>query len=162
MFKQKVFLLAGIIASLLLGACSSDSVDGNGDYFRQGAFEVTVDDSRMVFIPTRESSNEVLFTWDRINQNYFVNDMSSTTNLVTLSLPSTIENLAGEGIRWHDLVRHNTYVETLQQMFINDDTTSDQSYASLASRVTADSYLYPIPLQQVEVCDGLYLQNPGY
>lgn len=71
--------------------------------------------------------------------------MSSTTNLVTLSLPSTIENLAGEGIRWHDLIRHNTYVETLQQMFINDDTTSDQSYASLASRVTADSYLYPIP-----------------
>ncbi len=70
--------------------------------------------------------------------------------------------LAGEGLRWHDLVRRNEYVETIRQMFINDDTTSDQSYAALASRVTTDSYLYPIPLKQIEVRAGLYTQNPGY
>ena len=68
--------------------------------------------------------------------------------------------LAGEGVRWHDLVRRNEYVETLQQMFINDDNTSDKSYTALASRVTKESYLYPIPLKQIEVRKGLYTQNP--
>lgn len=70
--------------------------------------------------------------------------------------------LAGEGVRWHDLVRQNKYVETLQNMFINDDETADQSYASLAKRVTKDSYIYPIPLQQMQILEGLYKQNPGY
>jgi SusD family. len=70
--------------------------------------------------------------------------------------------LAGEGVRWHDLVRHNEYVSTLQNKFINDDSTSDKSYASLATRVTKNSYLYPIPLQQIQVRKGLYTQNPGY
>ena len=70
--------------------------------------------------------------------------------------------LAGEGVRWHDLVRQNKYVQVMQDMFVNDDETADQSYASLAKRVTKDSYLYPIPLQQMQVMEGLYKQNPGY
>lgn len=47
--------------------------------------------------------------------------------------------LAGEGIRWHDLVRWNKYVETLQNMFISDDDTAEKSYTALAKRVTKDS-----------------------
>ena len=70
--------------------------------------------------------------------------------------------LAEEGQRWHDLVRQNKYVETLKQMFINDDTTVDGTYRKFATRVTADMYLYPIPQSQMEVRTGLYTQNPGY
>ena len=70
--------------------------------------------------------------------------------------------LAEEGQRWHDLVRQDKYVETLKQMFINDDTTVDGTYRKFATRVTADMYLYPIPQSQIEVRAGLYLQNPGY
>lgn len=70
--------------------------------------------------------------------------------------------LAGEGIRWHDLVRRNVYVKTMQDMFVRNDNTSDQSYAAFASRVTKDMNLYPIPQQQIQVRDGLYTQNPGY
>ena len=70
--------------------------------------------------------------------------------------------LAGEGTRWHDLVRWNKYVETLQNMFISDDDTAEKSYTALAKRVTKDSYLYPIPQQQIQIRKGLYKQNPGY
>ena len=92
------------------------------------------------------------------------------------ALPSTLTNeefqdavanerrweLAGEGIRWHDLVRQNKYVETLQNMFENDDDTADKSYSAIAKRVTKESYLYPIPQQQIQIRKGLYKQNPGY
>lgn len=70
--------------------------------------------------------------------------------------------LAEEGHRWFDLVRHNKYVETLRAMFINDDTTVDGTYANFATRVTEDMYLYPIPQSQIEVREGLYKQNKGY
>ena len=70
--------------------------------------------------------------------------------------------LAEEGQRWHDLVRHNTYVETLQQMFDDDDTTVNGTYRAFISRVTTDMYLYPIPQSQIEVRKGLYQQNAGY
>lgn len=70
--------------------------------------------------------------------------------------------LAEEGHRWFDLIRQNKYVETLQKMFVNDDTTVSGTYAAFASRVTTDMYLYPIPQSQMEVREGLYQQNPGY
>ena len=70
--------------------------------------------------------------------------------------------LAEEGHRWFDLVRHDTYVKTLQDMFINDDTTKDGTYQVFATRVTKDMYLYPIPQSQIEVRQGLYTQNDGY
>ena len=70
--------------------------------------------------------------------------------------------LAEEGHRWFDLVRQNKYVETLRNMFINDDTTLSGTYAAFAGRVTEDMYLYPIPQSQIEVRAGLYTQNPGY
>ena len=70
--------------------------------------------------------------------------------------------LAEEGHRWHDLVRHNTYVETIRTMFDNDDMTVDGTYKAFMNRVTADMYLYPIPQSQIEVRAGLYVQNSGY
>ena len=70
--------------------------------------------------------------------------------------------LAEEGQRWFDLVRHNQYVETIQQMFEDDDTTVDGTYKAFKARVTKDMYLYPIPQSQIEVRQGLYKQNDGY
>lgn len=70
--------------------------------------------------------------------------------------------LAEEGQRWFDLVRQNTYVQTIQDMFENDDTTVDGTYRNFKQRVTADMYLYPIPQSQIEVRKGLYKQNKGY
>ncbi len=66
-------------AALMATACSTDSVDGDGDLFRRGAFEETVDDKRMVFVTDNDTPSEVMFTWDRINQNYISNDITSST-----------------------------------------------------------------------------------
>ncbi len=70
--------------------------------------------------------------------------------------------LAEEGVRWFDLVRRNEYVDTIKQMFIDDDDTENGTYKKYATRVNEDMYLYPIPQSQIEVRKGLYTQNKGY
>ena len=75
--------------------------------------------------------------------------------------------LASEGIRWHDLVRQNRYVEVLQEMFKfngsdeNGVISKPETY-ELYKLVTKDSYIYPIPDSQMKVKEGLYEQNKGY
>ena len=59
--------------------------------------------------------------------------------------------LAGEGTRWHDLVRWNKYVETLQNMFISDDDTAEKSYTALANHVQ---------IRQSAGATRLYQQTP--
>ena len=61
--------------------------------------------------------------------------------------------LAGEGQRWHDLVRWDIYVPTMQKIY------QGTPYAAFVKR---ESYLYPIPWTQIKVREGLYTQNPGY
>lgn len=83
------------------------------------------------------------------------------------SFQTIVENerryeLAFEGIRWHDLVRKNKYVDAIKNKFISDDNTSDKQYASFAERVNKTSYLFPIPQSQIDDTNGLYEQNPGY
>lgn len=64
--------------------------------------------------------------------------------------------LAGEGLRWFDLVRWNSYVGTMKNLF------KEYEMPAYEVLVTKDSYLYPIPLSQIQVREGLYVQNPGY
>lgn len=68
--------------------------------------------------------------------------------------------LCGEGERWFDLVRQNTYVQTMKNMFTSGDY--DGTFSKYADDVTADSYLYPIPQSQMNARKGLYKQNNGY
>ena len=75
--------------------------------------------------------------------------------------------LAGEGIRWHDLVRHREYVEKVSEKFRHYGTNeygdiSNTKIYDMARRVTENSYLYPVPDVQMKVKEGLYQQNPGY
>jgi len=74
--------------------------------------------------------------------------------------------LLGEGHRWFDQVRHNTYVADSKRKFNRyrdyRDSSHSGSYTIYANRVTTESALYPIPLSQMQVREGLYQQNPGY
>lgn len=74
--------------------------------------------------------------------------------------------LLGEGHRWFDEVRQNTFVADMQKMFFdyrdNRDGSHSNAYTIYANRVTQNSALYPIPLSQMQVREGLYQQNPGY
>lgn len=74
--------------------------------------------------------------------------------------------LIGEGHRWFDEVRQNTFVNDIQTMMYNyrdkRDNTHNSIYTIYATRVTQNSALYPIPYEQLHVREGLYQQNPGY
>ena len=74
--------------------------------------------------------------------------------------------LLGEGHRWFDQVRQNTFVEEIRTMMANYRDKRDQAHSSnytiYANRVTQNSALYPIPMSQIRIREGLHQQNPGY
>lgn len=72
--------------------------------------------------------------------------------------------LIGEGHRWFDEVRHNTFVDDIQgiMQYYHDNYDSNSIYITYKNRVTQNGQYYPIPLSQMRVKEGLYQQNPGY
>ncbi len=75
--------------------------------------------------------------------------------------------LAFEGIRWHDIVRRNTYRELIKEKFMLEATDAGgviiRPYiAAYANNVTEGTYLYPIPDTQMKAKEGLYQQNEAY
>ena len=66
--------------------------------------------------------------------------------------------LAGEGVRWFDLVRWNDWQNAITSKFdrYNNPDGTDKN------NVKEGRYLYPIPLNQMNVKPGLYKQNLGY
>lgn len=66
--------------------------------------------------------------------------------------------LLGEGIRWFDQIRYGTWKTDTEEMFNrynNPEGTNKEN-------VKEGRYLYPIPLNQLNVTPGLYKQNEGY
>lgn len=75
--------------------------------------------------------------------------------------------LAFEGIRWHDIVRHNTYVECVTAKFndyIYDDggNVIHPEAIKYLSNIQPGTYIYPIPDTQMKAHPGLYEQNEVY
>ena len=71
--------------------------------------------------------------------------------------------LAEEGFRWFDLVRRNEWQTALKTMFQDDsDGVDNDALAGYSLNVLPYTYIYPIPLTQVNLREGLYNQNPGY
>lgn len=66
--------------------------------------------------------------------------------------------LLGEGIRWFDLIRWNEWQSAITSMFdrYNNPDGTDKS------NVKEGRYLYPIPMNQMNVKPGFYNQNTGY
>lgn len=66
------------------------------------------------------------------------------------------KEFAGEGSRWHDLVRSGT-VETRMLAFDASDDVLN------AMQPFQKNYIiYPVPQQEIDVSPSLYTQNPGY
>ncbi len=77
------------------------------------------------------------------------------------------KELASEGIRWHDLVRRNKYIEAVTNRFKEHAYDSNGTLVrpillDYISRVTKGTYLYPIPDPQMKIREGLYTQNEAY
>lgn len=66
--------------------------------------------------------------------------------------------LAGEGIRWHDIVRTGHFADYIKAAY----QLEGGSAASIISNVQPGMYLYPIPDNQMLVRQGLYEQNEAY
>lgn len=67
--------------------------------------------------------------------------------------------LAGEGIRWHDIVRTGHFKSYIEAAYSNESSSSAQS---VIQNITEGMYLYPIPEEQMLVRIGLYQQNEAY
>lgn len=75
--------------------------------------------------------------------------------------------LAGEGIRWHDIVRRGTWQKLMKDKF---KSLGSNQYGTVTNakvydynlRVSDGAYLFPIPDPQMKVKDGLYTQNEAY
>jgi hypothetical protein len=81
-------------------------------------------------------------------------------NMVNVTLPQLMEErrkeFAGEGSRWHDLVRSGL-VETVIPAWIAADDVEKK-----IQPFTKDYIIYPVPQTQLDVKTGLYTQNNGY
>lgn len=64
----------------------------------------------------------------------------------------------GEGIRWFDEVRYGTWKSDTEAMFDRYNNPTGTSRDNLKE----GRYLYPVPLNQMNVTPGLYKQNEGY
>ncbi len=64
---------------------------------------------------------------------------------------------AGEGLRWHDLVRSGMVIETMNAWLPTEDDRN-----VMAEEMEANWIIYPIPFDQLTVREGLYEQNDGY
>lgn len=81
-------------------------------------------------------------------------------NQLNVTLPQLMEErrkeFAGEGSRWHDLVRSGL-VTTVMPAWIAADDVRKQ-----IQPFTNNYVIYPVPQSQIDVKTGLYTQNNGY
>ena len=75
--------------------------------------------------------------------------------------------LAGEGHRWHDIVRRGVWKTRIKDMFyryawseLNQEY--DAEIKAYGDELRDGYYVYPIPQSQILVKDGLYEQNEAY
>ncbi|TXK48921.1 RagB/SusD family nutrient uptake outer membrane protein [Pontibacter qinzhouensis] len=64
---------------------------------------------------------------------------------------------AGEGLRWHDLVRTGKVKEVMDAWLPTEDELN-----RMQESMNINFVIYPIPFTQLTVKEGLYQQNPGY
>ncbi|QDA61634.1 RagB/SusD family nutrient uptake outer membrane protein [Hymenobacter jejuensis] len=83
-----------------------------------------------------------------------------TGTVTNVTLPQLMEErrreFAGEGTRWHDLVREGMAITTVNAWSAIDDVKHRMSQA------TPNNIIYPVPQTELTVVPGLYEQNPGY
>lgn len=83
------------------------------------------------------------------------------TPIANVTLEGLLEErrleFAGEGLRWHDLVRTGLVLDEMNAWL----PVADDSGVMPAS-INETSIIYPIPQNQIDIKEGLYDQNFGY
>ncbi len=93
-----------------------------------------------------------------------VNDVRTRAGIPTVSnvtyeqlMEERRREFAGEGLRWHDLVRSGLVKTVMDNWLVEGDEQNQMPDALDINHV-----IYPIPFSQMDVKVGLYEQNPGY
>lgn len=66
--------------------------------------------------------------------------------------------LAGEGLRFYDLIRWGTFVSTMQAF----GKTDEGKYSGAGTLVSENTYPYPIPQNEIDYVGGALTQNDNY
>ncbi|QDH78935.1 RagB/SusD family nutrient uptake outer membrane protein [Echinicola soli] len=94
-----------------------------------------------------------------------VNDIRERAGVSTTLTNVTYEQImeerrrefVGEGLRWHDLVRSGMAIDVMLDWIEMDDSGN-----KISTDITSDDLIYAVPINQLDVKEGLYEQNPGY
>lgn len=81
---------------------------------------------------------------------------TSTGNTLATLLKERRLEFAGEGKRWHDLVRSGT-IETVIPAWITSEDVQHQMQPFNKNYI-----IYPVPQSELDIRQGLYTQNEGY
>lgn len=82
---------------------------------------------------------------------------NATDAMKAVKLERRLE-LAGEGVRWFDMVRYGEWEKNIKDMLVRYNTPTGTS----DSYIKAGRYLYPIPQTEMIGFPGLYVQNADY
>ena len=89
-----------------------------------------------------------------------VRKIAGLTNITTLTLPQLMDErrkeFAGEGTRWHDLVRSGLVEKTITAWIPVEDVQKQMRPFNI------NYVIYPLPQSELDVETGLYTQNTGY
>jgi hypothetical protein len=89
-----------------------------------------------------------------------IRDRAGLTAITNVTLPQLMEErrkeFVAEGLRWHDLVRSGL-VETKIPQWIQQEDVQHQMQPFQNNYI-----IYPIPQSELDVKEGLYIQNTGY
>lgn len=89
-----------------------------------------------------------------------VRKRAGLANITSITLPQLMEErrkeFAGEGTRWHDLVRSGLVEKTMTSWIPAEDVLKQMK------PFITNYIIYPIPQSELDVKTGLYSQNPGY
>lgn len=151
-----------------LGMAEIDNLIIDSSYWPQNWPVLRIEDIMLLYAECVGNTTEGYYWLNMIRQRAGLVELKELTsqafqNAVTYERRC---ELIGEGHRWFDEVRQNTFVNDIQTMMKDYRDKYDSSHSSIytvyASRVTQNSALYPIPYEQLHVSEGLYQQNPGY
>ncbi|WP_375437570.1 RagB/SusD family nutrient uptake outer membrane protein [uncultured Hymenobacter sp.] len=84
--------------------------------------------------------------------------ISGTLTGVTMAqlMEERRREFAGEGLRWHDLVREGMALTTINAWITQDDVKRRMN------TIVPNYVIYPVPLTELTTVPNLYEQNPGY
>jgi beta-galactosidase len=117
-------------------------------------------DSMGMYVGAEVSLGGAIATVNEIRERAGCDPVSATSADEALKLVKMERRLelAGEGVRWFDEVRYNSWKQDIIEMFNRYGNRAGTDVAN----VVDGRYIYAIPANQMAITPGLYQQNAGY